>query len=47
MKKMQREINNKVKTSHPKSNCSVQKWKEVTTKKNNWSSSGIDGIQNY
>ena len=46
MKKMKREINNAVKTSQPKTNCSVQKWKEVITKRH-WSSPGIDGIQNY
>ena len=47
MKEINREINCAVKTSHPKPNCSVQKWKEVITKKKNWSSPGIDGIQNF
>ena len=47
MNEIKREINNEVKTSHPKPNCSVQKWKQVIIKKKNWSSPGIDGIQNY
>ena len=47
MKEINREINNAVKTSQPEPNCSVQKWKEVITKKKNWSSPGIDGIQNF
>ena len=47
MNEIKREINNEVKTSHSKPGCSVQKWKEVIIKKKNWSSPGIDGIQNY
>ena len=47
MNEIKREINNEVKTSHPNPSCSVQKWKEVIIKKKNWSSPGIDGIQNY
>ena len=47
MNEIKREINNEVKTSHLKPSCSVQKWKEVIIKKKNWSSPGIDGIQNY
>ena len=47
MNKITREINSHVKASHPKRSCSVQKWKEVIIKKKNWSSPGIDGIQNY
>ena len=47
MNEIKREIHNEVKTSRPKPSCSVQKWKEVIIKKKNWSSPGIDGIQNY
>ena len=47
MNEIKKEINNELKTSHPKPSYSVQKWKEVIIKKKNWSSPGIDGIQNY
>ena len=47
LNEIKREINNEVKTSHPKPSCSVQKCKEVIIKKKNWSSPGIDGSQNY
>ena len=47
MNEIKREINNEVKTSHPKPSCIVQKWKEIIIKKKNWSNPGIDGIQNY
>ena len=46
MKEMKEEIKNEVKISHPKPKCSVQRWREIIIKKN-WSSPGIDGIQNY
>ena len=47
MKEMKEEIKNEVKISHPKPKCSVQRWREIIIKKKNWSSPGIDGIQNY
>ena len=46
IKEMKKEIKNEVKISHPKSKCSVQRWKEIIIKKKNWSSPGIDGNQN-
>ena len=47
MKEMKKEIENEVKMNHPKPKCSVQRWREIIIKKKNWSSPGIDGIQNY
>ena len=47
MKEMKEEIKNEVKISHQKPKCSVQRWRKIIIKKKNWSSPGIDGIQNY
>ena len=43
---MKKEIKNEVKINHSKPKCSVQRLREIIFKKN-WSSPGIDGIQNY
>ena len=47
MNEMKKEISSEVKVNYPKPKCSVQRWREVIIKKKNWSSPGIDGIQNY
>ena len=47
MNEMKKEISSEVKVNYPKPKYSVQRWREVIIKKKNWSSPGIDGIQNY